>query len=78
MGGVPTVWRRLLDEVYAFVRPRPELSPGDGWHNVMLYKADHPLSVEVGVLVREPFAPEGPRRPLAAAGRPGRDDDLPR
>ena len=26
----PTVWRRLLDEVYAFVRPRPELSPGDG------------------------------------------------
>ncbi len=33
----PSVWRRLLDEVYAFVRPRPELSPGDGWHNVMLY-----------------------------------------
>ena len=64
----PTVWPRLLDEVYAFVRPRPELSPGDGWHNVMLYKADHPLSVEVGVLVREPFAPEGPVVPSQLPG----------
>jgi hypothetical protein len=36
----PTVWPRQLDEVYGVVRPRPELSPGDGWHNVMLYKDD--------------------------------------
>jgi hypothetical protein len=54
----PDLWARLLDEVYAFVRPRPELSPGDGWHNVMLYMDDTP-SVEVGVLVGEPFAPAG-------------------
>ena len=54
----PTVWPRLLDEVYAFVRPRPELSPGDGWHNVMLYKDDRP-SVEVGVLAASAFAPDG-------------------
>jgi effector-binding domain-containing protein len=54
----PNVWPRLLDEVYGVVRPRPELSPGDGWHNVMLYKDDTP-SVEVGVLVGSAFAPEG-------------------
>jgi hypothetical protein len=54
----PAVWRRALDEVYGVVRPRPELSPGDGWHNVMLYKDDRP-SVEVGVLVSEAFDPVG-------------------
>jgi effector-binding domain-containing protein len=54
----PLLWRRLLDEVYGFVRPRPDLSPGDGWHNVMLYKDDTP-SVEVGVLVGTSFAPDG-------------------
>lgn len=54
----PTVWPRLLDEVYGVVRPRPELSPGDGWHNVMLYRDDRP-SVEVGVLVSAPFSPVG-------------------
>lgn len=54
----PSVWPQLLDEVYAFVRPRPQLSPtphsGERWRNVMLYKDDRP-SVEVGVLVAEPF-----------------------
>jgi effector-binding domain-containing protein len=58
----PARWRELLDEVYAFVRPRPELSPepgpGPDWRNVMLYKDDAP-SVEVGVLVAGSFAPEG-------------------
>ena len=54
----PAVWPRLLDEVYGVVRPRPELSPGDGWHNVMLYKNDAP-SVEVGVLASAPFDPVG-------------------
>jgi effector-binding domain-containing protein len=54
----PAVWRRALDEVYGVVRDRPELSPGDGWHNVMLYKDDQP-SVEVGVLVSAPFSPVG-------------------
>jgi len=55
---LPTLWSRLLDEVYAVVRPRPELSPSRGtghlWQNVMLYKDDVP-SVEVGVLVAGPF-----------------------
>jgi effector-binding domain-containing protein len=54
----PAVWPRLLDEVYGVVRPRLELSPGDGWHNVMLYRDDRP-SVEVGVLVSAPFSPVG-------------------
>jgi effector-binding domain-containing protein len=58
----PAVWASLLDEVYAVVRPRPELAPEPGpgpvWRNVMLYKDDAP-SVEVGVLVGATFAPEG-------------------
>ena len=58
----PAVWKQILDEVYAFVRPREELAPTPGpgpqWHNVMLYKDDAP-SVEVGVLVGRRFAPEG-------------------
>ena len=37
----PAVWKQILDEVYAFVRPREELAPTPGpgpqWHNVMLY-----------------------------------------
>ena len=74
----PALWRTLLDEVYAFVRPRPELSPepgpGPDWRNVMLYKDDVP-SVEVGVLVAGPFAPEGrvvpSLRRRAAAGDRG-------
>jgi effector-binding domain-containing protein len=58
----PNLWPALLDEVYAFVRPRPDLSPEPGpgpqWRNVMLYKDDSP-AVEVGVLVAGPFAPAG-------------------
>lgn len=57
----PGLWRGLLDEVYGYVRPRPELAPGDGpelWQNVMLYAGDPP-TVEVGVLVGGSFAGEG-------------------
>jgi effector-binding domain-containing protein len=58
----PGVWPELLDEVYAVVRSRPELAPTTGpgprWQNVMLYKDDAP-TVEVGVLVRRSFSPEG-------------------
>lgn len=57
----PGLWRELLDEVYAFVRPRPELATGTGselWQNVMLYKDDRP-QVEIGVLASGAFAPEG-------------------
>ena len=57
----PTLWGSLLDEVYEFVRPRPELAAGDGderWQNVMLYKDQRP-DVEVGVLVSERFQAAG-------------------
>jgi effector-binding domain-containing protein len=57
----PGLWPRLLDEVYAFVRPRPALGgpgPGPRWANVMLYKDDAP-NVEVGVLVAAAFPGEG-------------------
>ena len=57
----PSHWGRLLDEVYRFVRGRPELATGHGeerWQNVMLYKDDRP-DVEVGVLVSAAFEPHG-------------------
>lgn len=60
-GEFPSLWGRLLDEVYRFVRPRPELATGEGselWQNVMLYKDDRP-AVEVGVLVSGPFEGDG-------------------
>src|ERR1700733_6400107 len=58
----PKVWGPLLDQVYEFVRPRPELATGDAdelWQNVMLYK-DHRPDVEAGELVSGPFQAEGP------------------
>jgi len=57
----PTLWGRLLDEVYGFVRGRADLATGEGserWQNVMLYKDDRP-DVEVGVLAARAFEPEG-------------------
>jgi effector-binding domain-containing protein len=58
----PALWPQLLDEVYEFVRPRPELAApdaaGDRWRNVMLYRDDQPV-VEVGVLVDVPFEAAG-------------------
>jgi effector-binding domain-containing protein len=57
----PQLWGRLLNEVYEFVRGRPDLATGTGreqWQNVMLYKDQRP-DVEVGVLVSESFATQG-------------------
>jgi len=57
----PSIWGRLLGEVYGFVRGRPDLATGSSgglWQNVMLYKDQRP-AVEVGVLVTAPFAAEG-------------------
>lgn len=57
----PRLWGQLLDEVYGFVRARPELATGAGderWQNVMLYKDQRP-DVEVGVLVTKGFEPHG-------------------
>jgi effector-binding domain-containing protein len=57
-----TLWPRLLDEVYAYVRTDGELAvEHDGaprWQNVMLYKDDRP-AVEVGVLASRSFATHG-------------------
>jgi effector-binding domain-containing protein len=57
----PGLWRQLLDEVYGFVRPRPELAPDEGpeiWRNVFLYLDDKP-TVEIGVLAATSFQPHG-------------------
>lgn len=57
----PKLWGALLEQVYEFVRARPELAAGTGserWQNVMLYRDQRP-DVEVGVLVSQPFQPEG-------------------
>ena len=51
----PTVWPRLLDEVWAFIRAGGATKHG---HNVMLYRDDVP-HVEVGVQVAEPFVSNG-------------------
>jgi effector-binding domain-containing protein len=51
------MWRELLDEVYGVVRNR-EGRADRQWQNVMLYKDDAP-TVEVGVLLDEPFPPHG-------------------
>lgn len=68
----PSLWGRLLGEVYDFVRSRPDLATGRGgelWQNVMLYKDQRP-DVEVGVLVTTRFESEG--RVIASA-LPGGD-----
>jgi len=57
----PSLWGRLLEEVYSLVRSRDDLGTGTGgerWQNVMLYKDQQP-DVEVGVLVSGSFEPEG-------------------
>jgi effector-binding domain-containing protein len=60
----PNRWRPMLDEVYAFVRQRPEFAAvtagtsGPHWTNVMLYRSEAP-NVEVGVLAPSVFAPQG-------------------
>ncbi len=51
----PTVWRRLLDEVWAFIRAGGAAKHG---HNVMLYLDDTPR-VEIGVQVAEAFESKG-------------------
>jgi effector-binding domain-containing protein len=54
----PSLWGVLLGEVWEFLRAAAsgtDLSPG---RNVMVYKDDAP-TVEVGVEVAGPFAPDG-------------------
>lgn len=51
----PTLWRQLLDQVYAFLKSSGVRQTG---HNVMLYKDDVP-NVEVGVEVAGAFVSSG-------------------
>ena len=56
----PTLWRTLLDDVWAFLRARPGLRT-DG-HNAMLYRnglAEGEVAVEVGVQVTRSFEAAG-------------------
>ena len=55
----PTLWRTLLDDVWAFLGSKPGLR-GHG-HNVMLYRnlTDADVAVEVGVQVSESFVAAG-------------------
>ncbi|MGZ4197624.1 MAG: GyrI-like domain-containing protein [Solirubrobacteraceae bacterium] len=67
-----SVWRPLLDEVYGFVRRRPELAPDEGpelWRNAFLYLDDKP-TVEIGVLVARGFEQHGR---VVASRLPGGD-----
>jgi effector-binding domain-containing protein len=56
----PTIWRALLDSVWAFLGSNPGLRAGG--HNVMLYRtnlSDVKVEVEVGVQVTESFKAAG-------------------
>ena len=56
----PTLWRTLLDEVWAFLRATPGLR--NHGHNVMLYTRGIPgveVAVEVGVQVTKSFEATG-------------------
>ena len=56
----PTLWRPMLDEVWAFLRATPGLRT-EG-HNVMLYRTGIPgveVAVEVGVQVSDSFEAAG-------------------
>ena len=56
----PTLWRTLLDDVWAFLRATPGLR-ADG-HNVMLYRdglGEGEVAVEVGVQVTKSFEAAG-------------------
>lgn len=62
----PSLWCRLLDEVWQVVRSNEAIAPG---RNVMLYKDDAP-NVEIGAEARGRFAPIGRVVPSALpAGR---------
>ena len=56
----PSLWRPLLDEVWAFLRATPGLWTNG--HNVFLYRSESSgveLAVEVGVQVTAPFVAAG-------------------
>jgi hypothetical protein len=65
----PSLWPRLLDQVWEFLRARPGLRT-DG-HNVMVYRHAVPgveVAVEIGVQVTGPFDAEGQVLPSILPG----------
>jgi len=60
-GAVGSAWRPALDQVWAFLRDRPELY-GDG-HNIFLYhhpaRRNAPMEVDFGVEVAQSFISSG-------------------
>lgn len=54
----PKMWRPMLDQVWRFLRDDAPAGLYNHGHNIMLYMDDVP-SVEVGVQVRDSFAPAG-------------------
>jgi len=66
IGQVGAAWRPALDQVWAFLRTRPDLRE-DG-HNVFLYhhpaKRSDPMEVDFGVEVVREFARSGEVRPV--------------
>jgi len=62
----PTLWKGMLDEVWAFLRGSDLRTDG---HNVMLYKDDVP-NVEIGVQVTGTFVPAGRVVPSRLPGGP--------
>jgi len=66
IGHVGAAWRPALDQVWAFLRTRPDLRE-DG-HNIFLYhhpaKRSDPMDVDFGVEVVREFAVSGEIRPV--------------
>jgi effector-binding domain-containing protein len=61
IGAVGSAWRPALDQVWEFLRSRPELRAAG--HNVFLYHhpthRDEPMEVDFGVEVTAAFEPSG-------------------
>ena len=57
---IASAWKPALDQVWAFLRARPEIRPG---HNLFLYhhpaNREDPIDVDFGVEVSQRFEPEG-------------------
>lgn len=70
IGGIAAVWRPALDEVWAFLRTKPDLRAGG--HNVFLYhhppQREAPMDIDFGVQVVRDFAPSGAVRPVSTPG----------
>jgi len=66
---IPTAWKPALDQVWAFLKRRPELKAG---HNFFLYhhptNRTDPMQIDFGVQVSAPFKDDGAVRCLTSPG----------